>query len=422
MAPEGKSELKEGKKDEEPEEKKREPEKETKELFERFGFKKMDEVEFTRGQSPVPVPYPQPSKMFKLIYQSYQQSIEEIYFWILTHMREDWGLHNVEKIHDIFTASEQSSFWGASQQRLQIQQQQVSQYMGTIGQMVKALFQLVREIRINKEKLHAYKQADEGDETAEVVLKGYWVDLKDGGAKNPTSVYGMATQVGFAILPDLFFSAPIMKDSSEVPKYVKKLSTEFNRKVCEVLGRKLKAYMLWRENTHKELSVREKFSIKYLRQHYDSIQMYMSWVKPYLMNIKRLQMNQQKSLSVDLIGAFEGSIIEIEVMCHRATTKTHNAVVLATFEHRTRPSMDYHTEGYQHKGPIHVGRVEMTLRTYAWTPEQIENYKKLREEESMELLSSMDEGVKATMESLGEEMKDYLREAGEKFPEDLKKE
>ncbi|MBU0461697.1 MAG: hypothetical protein KJ574_03865, partial [Nanoarchaeota archaeon] len=179
---------------------------ETKELFKKYEFKDLDKIEFTRGEKPVDVPFPKSARRVKLIYQSYQQSIEEIYFWILTHMREDWGLHEVEKIKDIFTAAEQSTFWGAAQQRLQIQQTQVSQYLGTIANMVKGLFQIVREVRLIKEKLDAYKQADAGDQSAEIMLKGYWVDLKDGGAKNPGSVYGLATEVGFAILPDLFFS------------------------------------------------------------------------------------------------------------------------------------------------------------------------------------------------------------------------
>ena len=73
------------------------------------------------------------------------------------------------------------------------------------------------------------------------------VDMKDGGAKSPASVYGMASQLGFAILPDLFFAAPPMK-SSEVDRYVDSL--DFNRKVKEVLKRKLYSYLIWKEHTY----------------------------------------------------------------------------------------------------------------------------------------------------------------------------
>lgn len=394
----------------------------SKELFKKYGFEKLDKVEFSRGQKGVEVMFPAPKRRFRIIYESDKASVEEIYFWILRHMSEDWGLHEVEKIKDVFTASEQSSFWGAASQRLQIQQSQVSQYLGTVGQMVKSLFQIVREIRQLREKLHAYEQADKGDMSAEVVLKGYWVDMKDGGTRNPTSVYGMAQQVGFAILPDLFFSAPLMKSSTEVDKYAKRLGKDFNRKVVEVVARKVKAYMLWRENTYNELNARNKFTIKYLRQHYDSIQLYMSWIKPYLANIRRMQMNQEASRSAELVGAFEQSLIELEILVHRPATKTHHPCILATFDYRTTPALDYHREGYQHKGPIHIGKVKVTLRTYAWTPEQIENYKRMREEESMEILSTIDSSINQAMEGLGDELRQYLKEAGEKFPEDEKKE
>ena len=89
----------------------------TEELLKKYGFGKLDAIEYTRGEAKVKVPYPKPTKKFRLVYQSFQQSIEEIYFWILTHMREDFGLHEVKKITDVFSASEQSSLFGASQQR-----------------------------------------------------------------------------------------------------------------------------------------------------------------------------------------------------------------------------------------------------------------------------------------------------------------
>jgi hypothetical protein len=396
----------------------------------KYGFKQHDSEEKARGGKPVTIKnYPKPLHKFKIISEAFNQNIESMYFWTLNSIRDDWGLHDVIKINDIFTASEQSAFWGAAQQRLQIQQGQVSNYLQTVGKLVKELFQLVRELRILDERLILYRESNKlitgsikdrkMTQSAEVVLRGYWVDLKDGGAKSPGSVYGMATQLGFAILPDLFFAAPPLK-ADEVDKYCDSL--EFNRKVIEVLKRKLKSYIVWKETTQKELEVRRNFTIKFLRQHYNVIQMYMSWVKPYLRNVKRLSMNMERSASEDLIGAFEGSIVEIEVVCSRKITDSYSAVVVASWYYRTRPAMDYHQEGYQHRGPIHVGRTEMTLRSYAWKDEDIQNYRRMRDDESMEMLGAMDESVRSAIEALGDELKAYLREAGEKLPEDLRKE
>jgi hypothetical protein len=76
--------------------------------------------------------------------------------------------------------------------------------------------------------------------------------------------------------------------------------------------------------------------------------------------------------------------------------------------------MSYQQDQYAHKGPIHFGMVEVTLRGYAWTENQIEAYKKFKKEEDMLLLGLVDESVKAAMDALGEDMEKYLWEAGEK--------
>ena len=89
--------------------------------------------------------YPKPLNHYRIIYDSFSASIEESYFWVLNHLRADLGFPRVIKVQDIMASSEQSSFWGQAQQRLSIQQDRVSQYLGVIGKMVKELFQMVRE-------------------------------------------------------------------------------------------------------------------------------------------------------------------------------------------------------------------------------------------------------------------------------------
>lgn len=401
-----------------------------------FGFKAHDADERARGDNMpgrlVDVPnFPKPLRKLRIVYQSFNQSIEEVYFFLLHNLREDFGLYNVKKITDVFTASEQSAFWGQAQQRMTIQQGQVSNYLATIGKLTKELFQIVREMRILDERLDLYKESDRLlkaksnvfdrrlSQAAEVALRGYWVDLKDGGVKAPGSVYGLATTLGYTALPDIFFAAPAMH-KDEVDKYVDSL--KFNNKLKDVLRKKLKSYLVWKEHTYKEMDNRRKFTLKFLRQHYNAIQMYIEWVKPYLRNVKRLQQNFDKTMSEDLIGAFEGSFTEIEIMCSRKMTKHCHAVVVLSINFRTAPHMDFHQEGYQHKGPVHVGRTEFTLRGYSWTDEEMANYVKMREKETFDLLGDIDASLKEAIDALGDDMRDYLKEAGEKFPEDIQRE
>lgn len=359
--------------------------------------------------------FPKTKRRWRIIHDSFNASIEESYFWMLNYIRWDVGIVDIEKITDIFAASEHSAFFGVAQQRIGLQQDKVSQFLATIGKMVKELFQLVRELRILDERLGYYKQSSSEDrkiaEPAEITLKGIYIDMAEGGAKSPASVYGMARDLQFTTLPDLFFSIH-PNDRDDVNDVVDKL--DFNKPVKNVLKRKLYSYMQWKKETSKEIQNRRIFTLKYLRQHFDIIKMYMNWVRPYLRNIQRLQTDQRKAETPDLVSAFEGSMVEIEFLGKFAPegNSKYNAVMLVHFDYRTMPQMNYMQEGYQ-RGPLHVGQVSIHMRPYAWSEEDIDAYKQMRQMEDMELLSIVDGSVKAAMESLGDELEKYLVEAGD---------
>jgi len=377
-------------------------------------FKDGEEIaEEGRNTPKIPTGYPSPINRYRLYVEGFNISIEEPYFWVLHYLRYMWGYSYIDKITDVFAAAENSAFFGVSQQRIGLQQDKVSQFLATVGKMVKELFQLVRELRVLDERLGYYADSytdSKSAESAEITLKGIWIDMVEQGAKNPASVYGMAREVQFTTLPDLFFSTH-PKKQEDVDEVVEGTRSQFNRKVREVLKRKLRTYLSWKEHTYEELKNRRKFTLKYLRQHYEIIKMYMAWVKPYLKNIQRLHMDQSKMETPDLLVAFETSMIEVELLARRPykvslgkDTKNINAVLLIHFLFRTRPEMSYQQEGYQ-RGPIHVGRVQMNFRAYTWTDEEIEAYKKYREREDFKLIELVDASVKAAMDALGDELR-----------------
>ncbi len=360
----------------------------------------------------MPTGYPTPHKRYHIIYETPNLSIEEVYFWIIDHMRYDQGWTRAVKIKDVFTATENSAFFGMSQQRLGIQQDRVQQYLASIGKMVKDLFQLVRELRIIDEKLHP-RDEWERSKSADVTLKGEYVDLVEnrGGQTSPASVYGLAQQLGYATLPDLFFNTHIT-DEKKVDSEIDKL--EFNETLKNVLKRKLYQFINWKKKTDHELRNRRIFSLKYLRQHWDVIEMYMSWIKPYLRHIARLTMNDDRLDSIDLIGAFEQAFVETEVLFSKPSIQRpgNQEVVILTIDFRTRPQMSFVQDGYQ-KGPIHVGQANIYWRAYDWKQHHIDQYVRYRQSEDLYMLGVVDRSVRAAMEALGEELERYLSEAGE---------
>lgn len=386
------------------------------EIAEEVNIQAAMETKFTNY---LPTGYPTPSKRYRLIVEASKLSIEETYYWLLNYMRESAAFPKIDKLTDIFSASEQSAFWGAAQARLGLQQDRASQYFKGMSEMIKQLFQLVREMRVLDEKLEPRNNWGKV-KAADVALKGEYSDLVEnrGGQIQPGSVYHLAQQVGYATLPDLFFNTQVYK-LDDVDKKVD--SMKFNKNVKHVLRRKLYAFVNWKLRTDKELKNRRIFTLRYLRQHWNVIKMYMNWVKPYLRNIARMQMNEEHIKSPDIISAFETSMMEIELLAYKPTQTSYHPCIVATFKYRTRPELSFQQEQYAHKGPIHVGRVEVTFRSYGWSDEQIEAYKNFKRDEDMLLLGLVDESVKAAMDALGEELERYLAESGEKEMEEMMK-
>lgn len=366
----------------------------------------------------------------KLVIQQMQAAGEAYYFWILNFLRNPNALnYSIEKTSDIFTATEASSYFGNIEARKEAQMRSVSTYLATIGQLTKNLFQMVRELRIIDERRDYYSKSEEGDESAEVALKGIWVGQVEGGAENPFSVTGMARKVGFVILPDLFFKINPSNGSKGVDKEVEALEGEgINPRVRSVLKQKLMQYYLWKERTGGELKWRKNFVLKSMSQTYHSVKMYTHWLKPYLRNIRKLQMSGIEK--PDLVTAFETSYIEIELLCTKDKYEAETTMgfverqftnyfpcIRVKFNYITRPEMAFQQE-YQ-KGAVHAGRTTIEIEGYVLKKEELDAYRLKKDEEDLDLIQS----VEISVESLGDELKKYLKEAGEldANPEDKKK-
>jgi len=329
------------------------------------------------------------------------------------------GFPIIEKLEDAFAASENSAFFGVTQQRLGAQQDKISQFLATTGKMIKELFQMVRELRILDERLEYYNESkeqmkkplNERKKGGEITLKGMFIDLVQGGGKSAASVYGMARELEFITLPDLFFDAPPFKDSGEMESYINSLRKDFNENLLRVLLRHLRNFIEWKKRTHKEHEQRRRFMLQYLLQHFEIIKMYITWVKPYLKHVEKLTLKQKSMQSPELVAAFENSMLDIELLARKRDPKTGaNGCVLTTFNYRTRPELKVVQEGYQ-RGPVHIGRFEMNIRVYGWTDEQVESYKKLKEKENLILMGGISSSVQKAMEALGGELDVYLEEA-----------
>ncbi len=352
-------------------------------------------------------------------YENFQEGIEKFYFTIVDII-EDMG-YTINKTEDQFLTSPGSAQWQVFEQRKAVQQEKASQYLANIGRMTKDMMVLYRELKIQDERLGFYKESDKGSDSAELSLKSLWIDLVEGGSKNPSSVLGLAHQVGFITLPDLFFRLN-PKTSDEVDKQVNKVET--NTQVKNVLKRKLTQYVHWKERTYQELTTRRHFNIKYLAQHFDVIKMYLEWVKPYLKNVKHLTQQSEKGKAYQLLQTSESSISDIEIVAKAkdidAVTEYKHVfpIIMIKFHHRTRPVMAYQGHEYS-KGAIQLGRIECEIEGYAVTQTEYEDYLKAKEGEVLEILSSVDKSMSVFLSDKNskEDFEAYLAEARNKNEE-----
>lgn len=366
------------------------------------------------------VELPKSLKEVELTYQSFQSGVERWYFWLLDFVKENMGYEDIKKISEKFMASEGSTFWVTMEQRKATQQEKAAQYLGTVGGMIKSVFQIIRELRIMDERWDYYTRSKKGDEAAEIALKALWVDMVEGGGKNINSVTGLSTQVGFVTLPDFFYSVH-PKSSKDVSREVEKVDS--NPKLKEVLKRKLFQYLTWKEHTEDEISKRRKFVLASLRQHFNTINLYVSWIKPFLRNVAKLQ-PAETGRTEELITAAEGAIIDLELFAVKwqkddvwskkpgdkkrkmdKVNRWYQPVIQVLFHYRTVPEMMFQQE-YQ-RAPIHVGKTIITFKCYVLTRDQIDEYQKKEDKETMDVLTSMD----ASLDALRGDIDKYLKEA-----------
>lgn len=361
---------------------------------------------------------------YRAYIESPQQGVEPFYFWILSFLQKGrLGLNfdRIEKIKDLFSASETSAYWGDVEARRAIQQDRFEKYMTNVGAMTKSLIQQLRDLRILEERLAYYHGANKGDEASLTALKTIWTDLVEG--KSPTSVFALAGQPGYVTLPDLFFKInPKTSSDRDIEIAMGTMKENMNDRVISILKQKIKKFMLWKETTYKELEQRFSFQLKYLRQHNQVIKLYLTWLKPYLANVKKLQ--TVSTSRAELVKAFDTSVIELELLAisgkkpnDKPDVKdlTPKAVIRIKFDFTAIPQIAYQ-EGSA-RGAIHVGKTIITVEGFVATEKQIQDYIQKQEDEDYEILNSINESIGA----MKEELEKYLKMAGELEKKEEKK-
>lgn len=362
----------------------------------------------------------------ELIYNSSQETLEPVYFWILDQMNAQFG-GDVTKYVDNFTSSPGSGHFAEMGQRATKMQEEGMKIMQTIGVLVKSLVNIIYDLREFQMRLSQYKNANSKnkDESRAGVLslKQIWmdnVDIKRGRG----SINMLAQDLQFVTLRDAFMIAESVKDVSGM---------DLNDRVKRMLEARIMEFVKWRELSEKELKKRYDVEKNWLKSQVASLKMYTRWAKPYFRAASQLEMKNMSSAA--LVSAFSTTLIQLTIMGKKKISLGQQIVdknlpqsfkgmnikdfyqcVLVDFLFRGIPERLGQNYAFG-------GRVEVRFRSYALSGDELKMLDKKMEEsdvnDALSLASQMTEG---SLEAMREDIEYFLKDEDEQAKDDKKDE
>ena len=362
-----------------------------------------------------------PLDSYKLIYDAPDAHLESIYFWVLDFL-EDLSdkKEGLIKVTDNFTSSPGSGHFSDIGMKSAKLQEEAMKMLGAVNQLVKAVLNLLYDLKEFEIRLKHYDLAESKDakekEAGMLALKQIWMDNVD-VKKGRGSLNQMSFELGFSTIRDAF----IMANSVEE---VNKMAGEeglVNDQIKRILIPRISEFLIWKEQSQKELKKRFEIEKSYLKSQVETLKLYSSWVRPYLKSIEDLKMKGFNN-NPSLVAAFNTVLFEL-VLFSKSTVKIEKAV----FEKKLpksfqdyKPKRDYHgcvIVNFKFRGfPQKVsqqnygfgGEVTMNFDAYALNEEEWSLIKKEMEKKDIE------DGLKIATET-SEVALDQLREDIEHF-------
>ena len=183
--------------------------------------------------------------------------------------------------------------------------------LGAINQVIKAIVNLVYDLKDFEIRLNHYDEAKSDDKSKKdagiLALKQIWMDNVD-IKRGQGSINAMTSgNLQFVTLRDAFMAADSLKD-------VEKL--DLNDRVKRILKPRMAEFLEWRKLSEQELRKRFNIEKNYLKSQVNTLKLYSKWIKPYLKSAAELEMVGAEG-SPELVTAFNTIVFELDVMGKR---------------------------------------------------------------------------------------------------------
>lgn len=373
--------------------------------------------------------YKKPLWENKLVYDSFAETLEPIYFWILDFMS---GLEfGVEKLVDNFTASPGSGYFGDLGARATKMQETGIKILGDVNTVIKSIINIIYDLKEWEIRLKDYENTKSEDEATKeagvLALKQRWMDNVDIN-KGTGSINAMTNQYGFTTLRDGFMVARSPEDVDAL---------DLNERVKRILKPRVAEFLEWWKRSEVELKKRYEIERSYLKTQIGTLKLYTSWVKPYLKAAEQLRMKETRTPA--LVTAFNTMILELSLFGKQKLNVKYEA------ENKNLPARfaklklrNYYIcvfvdllfrgipQAVKIKGTpqyVHGGRADVRFRAYALNEDEIALlHKKIEEEDLSCLLGIAKDVTEESLKQLKDDIEYFSKEEKESKEAEKKKE
>lgn len=372
-----------------------------------MAFKEIHEIIQDIGVSPV--------NEHVLTYETYSESLEPVYYFILDLMQDDFGLE-VEKLVDNFSPAEGSGQSQEIGQKKGIMQQQASQNMERINAVTRSILNINYDLKELRTRLNQYDDLHSDKKSIRQAslhsLKQIWVDRVD-MQKGNSSIAGMVRQLGFQTLFDAFFFVNEPEDAEKL---------DLNERVKRTVKSRIAEFNQWVESSERELRKRFQMQKTYLKTQVNNLKLYSRWARPYFRAAHKLEAKDQ-GRNPEVVNVFNRTLIELTLLGKKKlnikdsadggnlpkdlskdkyirTVRDYYSCTLLDFNFRTVP---------QQGGVAYTGRVDVTFRGYALNKDQIKKLdEKIKDSDIENVFELIDNSTEDSLGPMADDIKEFL--------------
>jgi len=386
----------------------------------------LDEIKYTNPieKKGLKAPY----ERHTLIYDSFGESLESIYFWILDKMNEE--CKKVDKLVDNFISSAGSGHFSELGMKASKMQEEASKMLGNVNTLIKTILNIIYDLKEFEMRLAIYNDYRSNDsqkkKAALLSLKQIWMDTVDIKRGN-TSLKGLASQFDYVTLIDAFMVCDSLEKLNLPPE---KGGLELSERVRRLLQQRVAEFFNWIEISEKELRKRYEIEKNYLRSEVNAVKLYARWVKPFLKAAQKLE--QRAAETASLVTTFNTSLMELVLLGEipykpeddvnagelpksfkKLKVRKYSSVVIVEFRFRSIPERTERGYGFR-------GRTEIVFTGYGLNEEELEILRKQIEKDDVGDMLQIVEGTTESLEQLSEDIAHFLE--GDKEKKEEKKE